>query len=634
MKRLVLILLAAFACFSPLFADDSMYIDSYSMGVAVGQDNVFLVEEDIKINYLTPHHGFFRDIPVDYSSTSDVRGRVVNVEDFHCSEQWSSEYDNGYYSVRIGSADNMVDGICEYHLSYAYDIGEDVNDGYDEIYFNLVGPDWDFPIKSFNFLIGLPVPVPDLSNNVWLTRGSWGSTSSDGVHYSVSEDGKFVSGFVSLLNPGEALTIRIQLPDGYFVGARHVVNYGMYARIVFVPICLIFILAALLIRKRYKVDRAFIPVTSFNPPDGMSPMEVGYFVDGIAETKDFVSMLYYWADRGLLEIEEKDDDYLITKLKDIGYDCTLTEKYLFGEFTKGPDNGPVSLKSISTGLFDAIAAARHMIASEFKEEKSKYDRKSVRMSLIPAVMAVLLFILHSIAASYSGYPLIVAMFNFVLMLFPGIIVTVLLLVILRLYSAKKYTRSGAGNVVMWLLVALFGLVMFAVSFAMDEFNDAASTGIVAISSFVYAVTFVILCIVSNDMRSFSEYGHSKMELIVGFRDYIDKVEIDPLKRLFSENPSIFYRILPYAIVLGLEKTLSKKLEGIPIPPPSWYVGPNMSAYSVMHMAHISSMMNRELASVAASRAPSSKPGSGFGGGGFGGSGFSGGGFGGGGGRGW
>ena len=40
------------------------------------------------------------------------------------------------------------------------------------------------------------------------------------------------------------------------------------------------------------------------PPQGMTPAEVGYVLDGTADKKDLISMILYFAEQGYLTIEQ------------------------------------------------------------------------------------------------------------------------------------------------------------------------------------------------------------------------------------------------------------------------------------------------------------------------------------------
>ena len=50
------------------------------------------------------------------------------------------------------------------------------------------------------------------------SKGAYGTVDSSEIYYTV--DGNVITGvFSGTLNPGEALTVRLELPEGYFVGA-------------------------------------------------------------------------------------------------------------------------------------------------------------------------------------------------------------------------------------------------------------------------------------------------------------------------------------------------------------------------------------------------------------------------------
>jgi uncharacterized membrane protein len=94
----------------------------------------------------------------------------------------------------------------------------------------------------------------------------------------------------------------------------------------------------------------------------------------------------------------------------------------------------------------------------------------------------------------------------------------------------------------------------------------------------------------------------------------------------ADKIKLFERLLPYAMLFGLEKQWSKQFADLYKTQPDWYAG-NVNAFSAAHLGDSMSSLNS--ASVASFSAPGSSGGSGFGGGGF-----SGGGGGGGGGGGW
>ena len=146
-----------------------------------------------------------------------------------------------------------------------------------------------------------------------------------------------------------------------------------------------------------------------------------------------------------------------------------------------------------------------------------------------------------------------------------------------------------------------------------------------IASSIIAVLIVFLF--ARVMTAKSQKGVRTKVEILGFQEFVNRVDSDRLKRL---PPDTFEKFLPYAMALGIENRWAKAFQGIMQNPPNWYVGPtpNMEFNPIYFTGSMHAMAtDAHQAFVAAPR--SSSTGSGWGGGSSGG--FSGGGFGGGGG---
>jgi uncharacterized membrane protein YgcG len=142
------------------------------------------------------------------------------------------------------------------------------------------------------------------------------------------------------------------------------------------------------------------------------------------------------------------------------------------------------------------------------------------------------------------------------------------------------------------------------------------------------------------MPAKSAQGTEAKEYLLGLKEYIKLAEADRLKYLqtpegakeygnASENSTkikLFEKLLPYAIIFGLEVEWVNSFKDIYSQPPDWYQG-NWSTFNTGLL--LGSINGFTEASSVSFAAPGSSGGSGFGGGGF-----SGGGGGGGGGGGW
>ncbi|HZX13985.1 MAG TPA: DUF2207 domain-containing protein, partial [Thermodesulfobacteriota bacterium] len=147
------------------------------------------------------------------------------------------------------------------------------------------------------------------------------------------------------------------------------------------------------------------------------------------------------------------------------------------------------------------------------------------------------------------------------------------------------------------------------------------------------VSGIFILIFSRFMPRKTKKGSLAKEEILGFREFIERAERDRIKRLAKEDPTLFDRVLPYALVLGLEDRWAEAFHDMYKSPPSWYDSPGYrNSFSprifVSDLGRSLSVMNSSFASTP------SKSGGYSGGSGFGGGGSSGGGFGGGGGGSW
>jgi hypothetical protein len=109
-------------------------------------------------------------------------------------------------------------------------------------------------------------------------------------------------------------------------------------------------------------------------------------------------------------------------------------------------------------------------------------------------------------------------------------------------------------------------------------------------------------------------GTRVLEEILGFQEFLDRVESDRFKRMIT-SPEMFEEFLPYAMALGVEGRWAKAFEDMYREPPDWYVGRHPHAFRTGIFVNNLSLMTSQAGTVMASQ-PRSTGGSGFGGGGF------------------
>lgn len=73
------------------------------------------------------------------------------------------------------------------------------------------------------------------------------------------------------------------------------------------------------------------------------------------------------------------------------------------------------------------------------------------------------------------------------------------------------------------------------------------------------------------MPARSAAGVQALGKVLGFREYLSRVEKGPLEKL-DDIPDLFEKYLPYAMALGVDTRWAEAFSSIAVPPPQWYRG--------------------------------------------------------------
>lgn len=619
MKKLLLFLLLFLLPLIFLFSEN-FTIEGYDIEIDVKENRVYSIKEHLVLDYTTPSHGFYRSIPFRYRD--DFKAEAI-VDNINVSEPFSIEKNGDYLDLKIGSADTLVSGKMEYFISYDYDLGDDGYKDYDEFYFNMIGDEWDTEIRNISFKVTFPKPVS--KDLIWFNTGSYGTIGADvDVRF---EDEKTVSGSIGELNAGNAATLRVQMDEGYFVNARVKKDYSAIALSVFIILSFAFIVLYIFLHRKYGVDKSLAVVVGFDPPDDLTPLQCGYVIDQSADDRDVASMIFYWADKGYLSIEEKKgSEFIFHKLKELPSTASKAETILFDAlFGNGAE---ASTTTLEKGGFAKTVneVVKPQIKSYFVKDRALIDKKSLSMKSLVGILSFLFVAFYSFAVSVYDNEWLV----FVLAFSFGFLIISFLFanIIKQLRYDKKMKRA-----LLIILYALIAIVSFPLNMIVSSFGNT-NLNLTFISLLLCYVVAFLGSFGGILMERLSSYGLGTIEKVLGYKEFIDKVEVDKLKLMIETDPEYFYHVLSFAICFGLEEKWAKKFKNIFIEPASWYTSPSpiisYYAYTSMYRRWNTAYRNTIL--------PASYPKSTSGHGGSssfsGSSGFSGGGFGGGGGRSW
>jgi uncharacterized membrane protein YgcG len=327
----------------------------------------------------------------------------------------------------------------------------------------------------------------------------------------------------------------------------------------------VFLLAFAAWRRRGR-DPERRPVTvRYEPPERFTPGEAGTLIDNEVDLRDITATLVDLAVRGYLRFEEKEEPKLFGLFGSRGYTLHRLE----------PPPGAAPLAPHEERVLTGVFAGRGASVKLSQLEDEFY-------SAIPGIKSAV----HDRLVQ-RGY-----------------------------YHARPDKVRGH-----WLLGAGFAGIVIAGAggaLAAKLLMTPLPFIIAGAASTVILVGFALI------MPARSEAGARALEGILGFEEFLTRVESEAYKRVIVGHPEMFDKYLPYAMAFGVEKKWAAAFEDIYTQPPNWYVGPSFAHFSVGRLSSSLATFTREAGSTMTS-SPRSSSGSGFGGGGSSGGGGGGGG---------
>lgn len=585
-------------------------IDKYDVNIVVNEDNTFDITETITAYFNVAKHGIYRKIPLKNKivrldgTSSTNRAKLSNLSVDNTYEVSKS---SGVYNIQIGDPNRTITGEHTYTIKYTYNIGKDPIKDYDELYYNIIGDEWDTVIGNVTFSVTMPREFD--SSKLGFSSGTKGSIANNDVIYNVSNN-TITGHYNGILNPGEALTIRTELPEGYFAKATNNVTVQDYL-IYIVPI--VGLIISVILWLIYGRDDKVVETVEFYPPEGFDSLEIGFLYKGKANNTDVTSLLIYLANKGYIQITEtnekslfsKGQGFKITKIKD--YDGNNINERLFLEGLFKSSSKEVNLSSLYNSFYITVNQILSNINNKENNQKIFEKKASSKKKYVVIMMLISYIMITAIPVLKYGNvnELIFAV------LFPGIAICVIL-------SAFLGTSSSIPKP----FAIVWGLGFGGIPWLFMVLPVISQDNIYLIGYLIGLVCLIIMAICLKHLSKRTTYGLELLGKIKGFKTYLETVEKDKLEAMVMENPNYFYDILPYTYVLGVSDKWIKKFETITMQAPNWYIGTR--PFSVVTFG---TFMNTAMtsANTAMSSSPSSSSGSSGGGSSGGGSGGGGGG---------
>lgn len=495
-------------------------ISSFTSDLTVKPDGNLRVVETVKYDFgQYEKHGFFRVIPLGFKAKGQIDHTRITVESV--TDERGNSYPYQVTSkdpliVRMGSEDTFVNGKHTYVLTYLVRSSIGFFDSYDELYWNLTGKRWQVPMGSVSASIHLPAHVPRNSLQISQYCGLEGEKEQCGA-MQIKDDGtvefETLPGYTLL--PEHQITIAVGFPKGVLQPPGLTAKIAFFLKTYwFIPIP--FLLTALWFQKRIRYwvkRRSFYkthPIIAEYDPRSYTPLEAAFLVNGTAGLNDVTATIISLAVRGCLKITDDDDEFSFTKIQPSRSKNAIYENNLLDELHE-KHSSDLGFEFINRAFGAISITLDSLVARQYALSSQQKD---------------------SIFAVFDTIPI-------------------------REVSGKK------SRLVLPIFLA-FNPGMFIWGFL------GIGPGI-AFSGTCLLIAIVYLFVDSGQLVLL-EKGLQAQHTLLGLKRYIEVAEKDRIQfaNAPAKTPELFEKLLPYAMVFGLEEKWAGEFEEIYAKAPSWY----------------------------------------------------------------
>ena len=628
---------------------DEYIIDKYHVEIEVNKNNIYDITETITTNFLISKHGIIRSIPLKNDVSRLDGSHYTNhaqISEINVNENYTKTKENNYLKLKIGNEDESLTGQKTYKIHYKYNIGNDPLKNIDEFYMNIIGDQWDTKINNISFDIKMPKKFN--TNKIGFAYGEHGSTNNSAVKYTVKNN--IISGKINkMLNPGEAFTIRVELPNNYFEKQKIKITFFDCIIMLF---CLIATISSISIAKKYKMqDTDIIETVEFYPPNNLNSLETEFMFNGFCSKKGITSLLIYLANKGYLSIIDT-KDCILKKIKKYDEENKIEAFFLNGLFHNKKE---IKISELSNKFYKTSDKILENINTKKNQDKL-FDSKVVsKEKLILILICIIYFIINILPLSINetdilNYPIFSIILSFIgyynfftilieqkrkqklyitnlirltfsdvqnnrfwmIIIVSSIVIMFLFvggpfILLIFLFTCLKYLRQSNSkkNTIIGLIISLLTYILpFNICILPElQLNNYLLIYIVGL------ISIVIMIFSLQKLNDRTEFGNAIYGKILGFKNFLNIAEKEKLEMLVSNDPNYFYNILPYTYVFNLSDKWIKKFETITIAPPDW--SENKNDFNSEYFMHntLTSMSNSMYSSPSSSSSSSSDSGS-------------------------
>lgn len=549
---LFLILMDSFFCSPYVFGasnilNKSYNVNNYDMDIVIHKNHTYVVNQVIDVDLPNDIDKLTLRLP---SGNFSISGLTLNDKD---------------YVLRKDGNQNLLDIIDENHLTkgeHKYTISYEVvellekDPSKDLFYFSPLPTTWDRPIENLKIKILFPADFK-WDNLKYFAEELGVFDDGKQIKYSRNENTLNLSG--KRINPNFSITLKAELPDGYWVNPQNNDWTARFISIFFLLIFTFILIMWLIGGKDFKVKSEQIK----EPISGIYPSEIGYILNGHTTIRDIIALIIYFAQKGYLKITENEPKkYIIEKIKSQIEEPKYIRAVYENIFYDGNMDIFIDTKDIGRTLRHVYQATKENIISGFSDENLSHQTKSSR---IFRWMSIILFSLSTALVSIMGDLHLYEPISYERAIIFIAISIGLLHLICKRYDSRHEEKQKILAIHFWLLGIILSLFLIIVASFGAGRNEAG---------YLFLVILLFLCIETIFIVLMNKRAAGNVKLaayIKSFKHFIAESTPEELREMTDVNEQYFYEALPYVYQFKMLDNWGKKHLWVKVPSQNWFV---------------------------------------------------------------
>jgi uncharacterized membrane protein len=496
-------------------------IISFDTNYKINKDRTVDVTEKIIYDFSDfTRHGIYRTItnngPVRLLTSKIKIDNVRVVDEYGRPYPFVKKDSLNKIEIKIGDPNRIVSGVKTYQINYRLERSLSFLPSHDEFYWNVTGNDWFVPILNVKSRVELFSPLEQDQAKIVCFSGKINSNASCGsAGLEINNRGEVVAYKYeqAILRPGEGLTIAAGWPKGLISKPSIIEKLSYYFKdnyFLLAPFIIFAILYFVWWKFGRDANRSKVIIPEYEIPNGLTPIEVGTLRDDRTDVKDVSAEIIYLATKGYIKITKKPSGSIL-----------FAPSYVL-ERLKKPES---SLATFDQDLMNALFPGEENTFKINDYSSDPFKMRGFQVQLKKSLKKVSQsfkdkgFYTHNIRVLQSVFG----------------VVSIFLIIIAIRFSVYFGFVNTISIIFCGIIVALFGKIM-------------------------------------PQKTVFGNELHTKIR---GLKLYMDVAEKDRINfhNAPEKNPEVFEKLLPYAIVLGVEKKWAEQFKDIYRENPSWYSAP-------------------------------------------------------------